>query len=56
MCTDGLSNMVEDEELFHIVQEAGISSRQVRCWWKQQKRMEEQITSEWYCLSHLQMR
>lgn len=22
MCTDGLSNMVEDEELFHIVQGA----------------------------------
>ena len=39
-----------------LCREAGISSRQVRCWWKQQKRMEEQITSEWYCLSHLQMR
>ena len=39
-----------------MCREAGISSRQVRCWWKQQKRMEEQITSEWYCLSHLQMR
>lgn len=24
MCTDGLSNMVEDEELFHIVQGAEI--------------------------------
>ncbi len=56
MCTDGLSNMVEDEELFHIVQGSRDIVEAVRCWWKQQKRMEEQITSEWYCLSHLQMR
>ena len=55
---DKQGNALENflKNFFILCREAGISSRQVRCWWKQQKRMEEQITSEWYCLSHLQMR
>ena len=34
MCTDGLSNMVEDEELFHIVRKPEMLWRQVEQWWK----------------------